>query len=764
MKMEPVKNDSAESTPIQLFAEQAYRNYAMYVIMDRALPFIGDGLKPVQRRIVYAMSELGLKATAKFKKSARTVGDVLGKYHPHGDTACYEAMVLMAQPFSYRYPLVEGQGNWGSIDDPRSFAAMRYTEAKLSAYAETLLSELGMGTVNWGPNFDGTLSEPLTLPARLPNVLLNGASGIAVGMATDIPPHNLNEIVNACVALLSNPKTTVEDLLQHIQGPDYPTGAEIITPPADIREIYRTGRGSIRMRAAWEPENGDIVITALPYQVSPAKIMEQIATQMQQKKLPLISDIRDESDHEDPVRLVITPRSNRVDRKELMLHLFATTDLERTYKANFNMIGLDRKPQVKGLLEILTEWLSCRLQVVRRRLEHRLEQVLDRLHVLDGLLIAFLNLDRVIKIIRTSDDPKSELMKVFKLSDRQAEAILQLRLRHLARLEEQKLRDEQKNLSAEKSELEKILASETRLKTLVKKELAADARRFGDARRTSIVQRTEARAISKAELTPVEPVTVILSKMGWVRTAKGHEINPTELIYKAGDSYLCSSQGRSNQPAVFLSSTGRSYTADANSFPTARSYGIPLTGLFSTEPNSHFVSVLMGEPQQKILVASDAGYGFIARLEDMVTRNQKGKSFLSLPAAAKPMVPLMITFDMTDLLIAAITEQGRMLVFPLSDLPELPKGKGNKIIQVKPKDLKERTDYVKLLTPIPPEASITVYAGKRFFRLSPGNLAEFTGERGRRGKRLPRGFQRVDTVELNMDGGSLQPNGGAEQV
>jgi topoisomerase-4 subunit A len=757
MNRQLVKNDQVESTPIQVFAEQAYRNYAMYVIMDRALPFIGDGLKPVQRRIVYAMSELGLKATAKFKKSARTVGDVLGKYHPHGDTACYEAMVLMAQPFSYRYPLIEGQGNWGSVDDPRSFAAMRYTEAKLSAYAETLLSELGMGTVQWGPNFDGTLSEPLMLPARLPNLLLNGASGIAVGMATDIPPHNLNEIVNACVELLKNPKATIEDVVGHIQGPDYPTGAEIITPPDDIREIYRTGRGSIRMRAAWEPENGDIVITALPHQVSPARIMEQIASQLQQKKLPLVSDIRDEGDHEDPVRLVITPRSNRVDRKELMLHLFATTDLERTSKANFNMIGLDRKPRVKGLLEILDEWLTYRLLVVRRRLEHRLEQVLDRLHVLDGLLIAFLNLDRVIRIIRNSDDPKPELMKAFKLSDRQAEAILQLRLRHLARLEERKLQAEQENLSVEKDDLEKTLASEARLKSLIKKELLADARRFGDGRRTSIVQRAEARAISKSELVPVEPVTVVLSRMGWVRTAKGHEINPADLIYKSGDSYLCAGQGRSNQPAVFMDSTGRSYATDAGSFPSARSYGVPLTGFFSTTPNSRFVAVVMGEPQQKILVASSAGYGFIAVLEDMITRNQKGKSFLSLPAGARPMKPVLASDELTELQIAAITEQGRLLVFPLSDLPQLPKGKGNKIIQIKPKDLKEQTDFLKILALVPKSASLTVFAGKRHFKLTPGNLAQFVGERGRRGKKLPRGFQRVDAAELALDAPAAGP-------
>ena len=540
--------NGVESQPIHVFAENAYLTYAMSVIMDRSLPFIGDGLKPVQRRIVYAMSELGLKATAKFKKSARTVGDVLGKFHPHGDTACYEAMILMAQDFSYRYPLVDGQGNIGSIDDPKSFAAMRYTESRLSNYAETLLAELPMGTVQWGSNFDGTLSEPLTLPARLPNILLNGASGIAVGMATDIPPHNLKEIVDACVLLLEKKTAGLEELCEHIQGPDYPCGAEVITPRKDIVDIYRTGRGSIRMRARWEKENGDIVITALPYQVSPTKIIEQIAAQMSAKKLPMVADIRDEGDHEDPVRLVITPRSNRVDADDLILHLFATTDLERTYKVNMNTIGLDRKPRVRGLKETLEQWLDYRRQTVRRRLEHRLEQVLDRLHVLDGLLIALLNIDEVIRIIRRSDDPKPDLMAAFKLTDRQAEAILQLRLRHLARLEEQKLRTEHQQLSDEKETLEKTLGSEARFKTLIKKELLADAKQYGDDRRTAIVQRSEARAISRTELVPVEPVTIILSRTGWVRTAKGHEVDPVELIYKSGDGFLGVAKGKSNQP------------------------------------------------------------------------------------------------------------------------------------------------------------------------------------------------------------------------
>ena len=738
---------TTESTPIHVFAEQAYRNYAMYVIMDRALPFIGDGLKPVQRRIVYAMSELGLKATAKFKKSARTVGDVLGKFHPHGDAACYEAMVLMAQPFSYRYPLVEGQGNWGSVDDPKSFAAMRYTEAKLSAYADTLLSELGMGTVAWGSNFDGTLSEPLMLPARLPNVLINGSSGIAVGMATDIPPHNIGEIVAACVALLENPKADAGELLSHIQGPDYPTGAEIITPREEIVEAYKTGRGSIRMRALWEVENGDIVVTALPYQVSPAKVIEQIAVLIQQKKLPLVSDVRDESDHEEPVRVVITPRSNRVDRRELMLHLFAVTDLERTHKVNLNLIGLDRKPKVKGLPEIIAEWLTYRTQVVRSRLEHRLEQVLNRLHIVEGLMIAYLNLDEVIRIIRTSDEPKPDLMQAFKLSDKQAEAILQLRLRYLAKLEEEKLVEENKALFEEKTFLETTLGSKARLRTLIKKELQNDGALFEDPRRTRIAGESEAaRAISQTELAPVEPLTVILSEMGWVRSAKGHDIDPQELNYKAGDGFLSATQGRSNQPTVFLDTSGRSYAADPAGFPTARSYGAPLTSYFTLPSQARFLAALMGEPDRKLLVASSAGYGFITELAHLVTRNQKGKAFLTLPAGAQPLAPVGLGGELENLLLVAVTLQGRMLVFPLSALPEMPRGKGNKIIQIKPKDLAGANDGLKLVTTIPEDAALCITAGKRQFTLSAALMEAYRGERGRRGKKLPRGFQRVDEL------------------
>ncbi|MGD9216069.1 MAG: DNA topoisomerase IV subunit A [Desulfobacteraceae bacterium] len=741
-------SNGAEIIPLRQFARKAYLDYSMYVVLDRALPFIGDGLKPVQRRIVYAMSELGLKATSKYKKSARTVGDVLGKFHPHGDSACYEAMVLMAQPFSYRYPLIDGQGNWGAPDDPKSFAAMRYTEARLSAYADVLLSELGMGTVEWGPNFDGTLKEPLALPAKLPNILLNGTTGIAVGMATDIPPHNLKEVVDACVHLLEKPKATLEDLCEFIQGPDYPGGAEIITPRSNILEAYRTGRGMIRMRATYEHENGDIVITALPHQVSPAKVLEQIAAQMTKKQLPMVADLRDESDHEAPIRLVVVPRSNRVDKEALMAHLFATTDLEQNYKLNLNVIGLDRKPQVKPLNSLLKEWLTFRTETVRRRLEFRLGKVNERLHILAGLHIAHLNIDEVIKIIRTHDEPKPVLMKTFKLSDLQAEAILQLRLRHLARLERIKIESEQKELSREKTAIEKILGSAARLKTLVKKELKATAAQFEDHRRTAIVERQEAKAISKADLAPSEPMTVILSKNGWVRAAKGHDVATDSLSYKAGDHYLGSAMGKSNQNAVFLDSTGRSYSVQAFTLPSARGFGQPLTSRFAPQPQATFKAVLFGDPEQNILAVSDAGYGFVTKLENLYTKNQKGKAFLSLPKGAQPMSPLVVE-SIQNTLLATITNEGRMLVFPLEALPFLPKGKGNKIIQIPPKRLQNREEFVTTIALVPEGGTMTVHAGKRHFKLTPNNLSDFVGERGRRGKKLPRGFRNVDFVEID---------------
>lgn len=740
-----ISDDGVEQLPLRMFTESAYREYAMYVILDRALPHIGDGLKPVQRRIVYAMSDLGLSAGAKYKKSARTVGDVLGKFHPHGDSACYEAMVLMAQPFSYRYPLIDGQGNWGAPDDPKSFAAMRYTECRLSPYAEVLLGELGQGTVDWGPNFDGTLKEPLGLPARLPNLLLNGTSGIAVGMATDVPPHNLNEVAQACIHLLDHPDADVNALCEHILGPDFPTEAEIITPRKDLLSIYDTGTGNFRMRAVYARENGDIIITALPHQVSGAKILEQIAAQMQAKKLPMVADLRDESDHEDPTRLVIVPRSNRIDADALMAHLFATTDLERTYRVNLNVIGLNGRPQVKGLATLLGEWLTFRTQTVRRRLQHRLDKVLDRLHVLEGLLIAYLNLDEVIAIIRNEDTPRPVLMKRFGLSERQAEAILDLKLRHLAKLEEKKIRGENDALAAERDRLEKILNSKTRLKTLIRNELKADAKKYGDPRRSPLAERQEAKALSQEDIVPAEPVTVILSNKGWVRAAKGHEADPVAMNYKAGDRYLSAARGRSNQPAIFLDSTGRSYVLPAHSLPSARGQGEPLSGRLNLPPGATVPAVLMGDSEQQIIIASDAGYGFITQLAELVTRNRNGKAVLSLPEGAKPLPPVFIG-DVTNELLVVVTDEGRMLLFPVRDLPTLGRGKGNKIIQIPVARARSREELVLQLTVMMPGDSLAVCAGKRKLTLKPGNISQFMGVRGRRGQKLPRGFRNVDRL------------------
>ncbi|MEW8339605.1 MAG: DNA topoisomerase IV subunit A [Candidatus Thiodiazotropha taylori] len=740
--------EGIERVPLNEFTEKAYLNYSMYVILDRALPNIGDGLKPVQRRIVYAMSELGLSAGAKFKKSARTVGDVLGKFHPHGDSACYEAMVLMAQNFSYRYPLVDGQGNWGSPDDPKSFAAMRYTESKLTVYAQTLLSELGQGTAEWMPNFDGTLKEPKILPARLPNVLLNGSSGIAVGMATDIPPHNLREVANACIHLLESPKATLEDLMTHIPGPDYPTEAEIVTPAAELAKVYATGHGSIRMRARFDRENGDIIITALPHQVSGAKILEQIAAQMQAKKLPMVEDLRDESDHENPTRLVIVPRSNRVDVARLMSHLFASTDLERSYRVNLNLIGIDGRPAVKDLRALLVEWLSFRTETVRRRLQYRLNEVLDRLHILEGYLIAYLNIDEVIAIIRYEDDPKAELIKRFSLSDIQAEAILNLRLRNLAKLEEMKIKGEQEELEKERKSLEKLLGSKQRMRTLIRKELQADAEKYGDDRRSPIVEREAAEALDETDLTPSEAVTVVLSEMGWARTAKGHEIDPTGLNYRAGDGFLAATRLRSNQQAVFLDSNGRSYSLPAHTLPSARSQGEPLTGRLSPATGATFRAVIGGDSQQEYLLASDAGYGFRVGLADMLAKNKSGKALLSLPKGSQVLMPELIA-DVESDRVVTITNEGRMLVFPVGELPKLAKGKGNKIISIAPKRVAAREEFVVAIAVVPKGGSLTAHAGKRYIVLKPADLDGYQGERGRRGGKLPRGFQRVDRVEVS---------------
>ncbi|UXN35983.1 DNA topoisomerase IV subunit A [Avibacterium paragallinarum] len=748
--MAEINYEGIEQMPLQNFTESAYLNYSMYVIMDRALPFIGDGLKPVQRRIVYAMSELGLNATAKYKKSARTVGDVLGKFHPHGDTACYEAMVLMAQPFSYRYPLIDGQGNWGAPDDPKSFAAMRYTESRLAKISEILLSELGQGTVEFQPNFDGTLEEPEYLPARLPHILLNGTTGIAVGMATDIPPHNLNEVADAAVMLLDNPKANLDDVMSVLQGPDYPTEAEIISSKEDIRKIYEQGRGSIKMRAVWKKEDGEIIISALPHQASPSKIISQIAEQMNAKKLPMVEDIRDEADHNNPIRIVLVPRSNRVDTDALMAHLFATTDLEKSYRVNMNMIGLDNKPAVKNLLQILTEWLTFRRTTVTRRLQHRLDKVLNRLHILQGLMIAFLNIDEVIAIIRNEDKPKQELMARFNLSDEQAEAILNLRLRQLAKLEEHELQAEQDKLEQERLNLEQILGSERRLNTLIKKEIQQDAKTFASPRLSPIVERAEAKAMAENEMIPAEPVTVILSQMGWVRCAKGHDIDPQGLSYKAGDGYLAHACGKSNQPVVFLDSTGRSYAVEPLSLPSARSQGEPLTGKLSLPAGATVSQVLMENDEQKLLMASDAGYGFICQFSDLVARNKAGKALISLPENAQVLPPLSLQENKN--LLVALTSAGRMLIFPVQDLPELSKGKGNKIISISAANAKDRSELLVRLLLISEQANLVFHSGKRKITLKAEDLQRFRAERGRKGSQLPRGLHSGAEIEV------IEPN------
>ncbi|WP_455924700.1 DNA topoisomerase IV subunit A [Pseudomonas putida] len=737
--------DGVERRSLADFTEQAYLNYSMYVIMDRALPHIGDGLKPVQRRIVYAMSELGLDADSKHKKSARTVGDVLGKFHPHGDSACYEAMVLMAQPFSYRYTLVDGQGNWGAPDDPKSFAAMRYTEARLSRYSEVLLSELGQGTADWVPNFDGTLDEPAVLPARLPNILLNGTTGIAVGMATDVPPHNLREVATACVRLLDEPKATVEQLCEHIQGPDYPTEAEIITPRAELLKIYETGRGSVRMRAVYRIEDGDIVVTALPHQVSGAKVIEQIAAQMQAKKLPMVADLRDESDHENPCRIVIIARSNRVDLDELMQHLFATTELESTYRVNVNIIGLDGRPQLKNLRMLLLEWLEFRINTVRRRLKFRLDKVERRLHLLEGLLVAFLNLDEVIHIIRTEEHPKAALIARFELTETQAEYILETRLRQLARLEEMKIRNEQDELAKEQAKLQALLGSETKLRKLVRSELIKDAETYGDDRRSPIVARAEAKALSENELMPTEPVTVVLSEKGWVRCAKGHDIDATGLSYKAGDGFKTAAMGRSNQFSVFIDSTGRSYSVASHTLPSARGQGEPLTGRLTPPPGASFECVLLPEDDALYVIASDAGYGFVVKGEDLQAKNKAGKALLSLPNGAKVLAPRPVP-DRENNWLAAVTTEGRLLIFKVADLPQLGKGKGNKIIGIPGERVASREEYVTDLAVISDGATLVLQAGKRTLSLKGDDLEHYKGERGRRGNKLPRGFQRVDAL------------------
>ncbi len=734
-----------EQLPLREYAERAYLDYSMYVVLDRALPFIGDGLKPVQRRIIYAMSELGLNAAAKPKKSARTVGDVIGKYHPHGDSACYEALVLMAQPFSYRYPLIEGQGNFGSTDDPKSFAAMRYTESKLTPIAEVLLGEINQGTTDWTPNFDGTLEEPTWMPARLPHLLLNGTTGIAVGMATDVPPHNLNEIVSALLHLLDDPEASIGDLLEHVKGPDYPSAAEIITPAADLRTMYETGYGSVRARSTFFKDGTNIVINALPFQVSPSKVIEQIAAQMRAKKLPWLEDIRDESDHANPVRVVLVPRSNRVDAEQLMGHLFATTDLERSYRVNLNVIGLDGRPQVKNLKMLLSEWLQFRGTTVTRRLTHRLEKVERRLHLLEGLLVAFLNLDEVIHIIRTEDEPKRALIARFDLSDDQAEYILETKLKQLARLEEMKIRGEQDELAKERDKIQSILDSKAKLRKLIRDELVADAKKFGDARRSPLVQRGAAQAIDETELVPSEPMTVVLSEKGWIRAAKGHDMDPSTLSYRDGDALLGSVRARSTQQVAFLDSEGRAYSTLVHTLPSARGNGEPLTGRFSPAPGSAFMTLASGENATRFVLASTHGYGFVTRFENLTGRNKAGKAMLNLTSGSKVLTPAVVANPDTDRIVA-VTSSGNLLAIPASDLPELDKGKGNKIIEI-PK-AKLATERVVAVVAVGPGNTLLVRSGQRTMNLSYKDLEAYLGSRASRGHLLPRGWQKVEGLSV----------------
>ncbi len=742
-----------ERLPLSVFAEKAYLDYSMYVVLDRALPHVADGLKPVQRRIVYAMSELGLSAGAKYKKSARTVGDVLGKFHPHGDTACYEAMVTMAQPFAYRYPLVDGQGNWGSPDDPKSFAAMRYTESRLTPYAATLLAELGSGTADWVPNFDGTLDEPKLLPARLPNILVNGTTGIAVGMATDIPPHNLRELAKACIHLLKHPGAEIETLMGFVPAPDYPTGCEIVSESADLLKLYRTGNGQVRARAVWEREadTGNIIITALPHQVSGAKVQEQIADQMRAKKLPLVEDLRDESDHESPVRIVIVPRSNRVDVPQLMAHLFATTDLEKSYRVNLNMIGLDGRPKVKNLREILVEWLDYRFATVTRRLNHRLAKVNDRLHLLEGLLIAFLNLDEVIRIIRQEDEPKAVLMRTFALSERQADYILDTKLRQLARLEEMKIKGEQDALETERAELERLLGDDAALKKLIAQEIREDAEKYGDDRRCALNAAPPAQAMSAEAILPAEPITVVLSKAGWIRAGKGHDLDPEALSYKAGDEYGLHCTGKTNQLLILVDDNGRAYTLNPRELPSARSQGEPVTTRLDLQDGGKIVAMMLGDAGDRYVVGSTEGYGFVVTLESLQGRNRAGKAAITVAKGAGLLRPAHVSGD--GLQLAITTAEGRLLLFPVAELPELPKGKGNKLVTLKGQD------RILASCVLPADAALVLSCGKRTLTLKAADLEHYSGERGRRGNKLPRGFQKVDEVAVELPSASASAEG-----
>jgi topoisomerase-4 subunit A len=753
--MEDIELDSNGDELIKLhsFTEQAYLNYSMSVITDRALPHIGDGLKPVQRRIIYAMHNLGMRPDTPYRKAARTVGKVIGEFHPHGDVSCYEAMVLMAQNFSYRYPFVDGQGNWGSRDNPKSFASMRYTESRLAPFADILLRELNLGTVEWQPNFDGSIEEPKVMPSLLPNVLLNGAIGIAVGMATSIPPHNARELANACVDLLDNPEITLHELMKHIPAPDYPARAEIITPVSEIEQIYSTGRGTIRMRATYVVENGNVIVTNLPYQASSSRIVKQIADLMEgsggQSKFTLVSDVRDESDYKNECRLVIVPRSNRVDIHKMMLHLFATTDLQKSYQVNMNIIGLEGKPKVYSLKEILVEWLKFRRTTVVNRINSRLEKVNARLHLIEGLFIAILNIDEVIRIIRTSDNPKEELMKRFALDEIQTEYILETKLRQLARLADIKLREEQKELLEEKEKLEGYLSSDKKLNALIKKEIQQCARDYGDDRMSSVVTRDEAKVISEKELLPSEILTVVLSEKGWIRTAKGSDVDVRGLSYMTGDCFAFSAVGRSNQELVFLTELGRAYSLDPASLPSARGKGEPLTGRFDFEPGDRTAGMMIGDESDSYLIYSDAGYGFITTMGTMLCANRKGKAVLSVPQGGIVQPPIKLDPEVHTRLLT-VTSSGRMLVSSLEGIPRLAKGKGGRFIGLPARVVAERSEYVTRVVLLNESATVVIYAGKRKFTLDPSELETYFGEGSSKGQKLPRGLQNVDDIEVNF--------------
>ena len=726
--------DQFNSISLKKYAEESYLNYAMYVILDRALPNVGDGLKPVQRRILYAMSELGLDAGSKYKKSARTVGDVIGKFHPHGDSAAYEAMVLMAQNFSFKYPLVDGQGNWGSQDDPKSFAAMRYTESKLTNFADLLISELKSGTVDWQPNFDGSLLEPVIFPSKIPMILLNGTSGIAVGMATDIPSHNINEVIDATIKILEKPKSDLKDLSKIIKGPDFSNNAAIVASSEELEEMYSSGRGGFKIQAQWRQEKNQIIINALPYQASGSKILEQIADQMVNKKLPMVVDLADEGDHEDPVRLVITLKSNRVNAEDVINHLYASTDLQKTYRMNMNLISLKGGPKVFSLVELLKEWVTFRKDTVKRKLEHRLDQVNDRLHILEGLLTIFVDLDKVIKIIRQSDEPKKELIKAFKLSEIQANAILEIRLRQLAKLEQLKIENERNELVSEQDEIEKILKSKSRLKTLIKNELIEIRELFGEERKSHIIDSTNAKVFSEEDTIVTEPITVVLSKAGWIRSAKGHEIDPNTLSYRGGDSLQDFARGRSNQLAVFLDSNGKAYSVPSHSLPSARGMGEPITGRLNADSGVQFISSVIGTEGSKFLIMNNAGYGYISEYQNMISNKKSGRAFMKLPDNAKMLKAIPLKDNHTH--IAAVSNIGKLLIFNIEELPILGKGKGNKIINIPKDKLAAGEEFMAHAQLLADDSSLKIEVGKRSVTLKPKDWTEYVLSRAKRGKKV----------------------------